>query len=322
MTKSTPINEIFDQYQKYRHALQMKPQAHGISGFVNWICRRHQNNPILLQEDVDEWFKKRDTESENTHYTRTVHLRHFLKFAIDHGLTDIIIPNIKSKGSYSMKSVVLMTEEEIVNFFKAIDEKPLCFTNKERYIMGITEQTIYRLLYSSGMRPNEARLLSVDDIDLETGVITIRETKGYNQHINVLCDSMLDLMKQYDEAVSDIIPKRRYFFHNPHSDEGYYTANWLGRRFSLSWHKYNNTDAVVYGFRHHYAIVNINSWSGLGFEVSMNKLLTLSRSMGHTKLKHTLYYYSLVPQYAEKLEELSAESLKKIIHKTIDYEEI
>lgn len=49
--------------------------------------------------------------------------------------------------------------------------------------------------------------------------------------------------------------------------------------------------ATAYAFRQHYAIENINCWTGEGFEFDA-KLLYLSKSMGHSTLESTKYYYS------------------------------
>lgn len=67
------------------------------------------------------------------------------------------------------------------------------------------------LLYSSGMRAREARMLLAGDVDLEHGVIGIRFSKGSGQHYVVLHDSMLALMRRYDAAVKTLYPGRKYF---------------------------------------------------------------------------------------------------------------
>lgn len=314
------IEEILQQYVTYRTMAQKKPYGTAVKTFVNSIMKNSMDKPYLAQDAVNAWFVRHEKESENTHYTRTAHLKNFLQFAIDRGLADITIPEVKSKWTSHAKNPVIMTEEEIVRFFKACDECTVNFESTRDYIEVITKRTIFRLLYSTGMRPNEARLLSVDDVDLRTGVVSIKETKGYHQHINVLCNSMLKVMKEYDSIVSKLHTNRKYFFQQLNGS--FYPSGWLSRAFNKFWHKYNNTNAVVYGFRHHYAIVNINSWIDLGFEESTARLMTLSKSMGHSKLKHTLYYYSLVPQYAVTMKELSEKGLDAIIHKLPDYEEI
>ncbi len=85
------------------------------------------------------------------------------------------------------------------------------------------------------------------------------------------------------------------------------------------WDKYNNSHATAYELRHHYAIENINLWTdeGFGFDA---KLLYLSKSMGHSTLESTKYYYSLVPGLADILEEKTGKDFESIVPE-VDYEE-
>lgn len=314
------LDELLELYKHYREVSQLKPiRSGGLSTFLS-RCHRNYSEPYLTQTMVNDWWEKRDTESENTHYTRTMHVRHFLNYLLSRNIIDITIPPQTSKWTAVSKKPSFMTDEEIENFFRACDEVYNDCFNTEKYLDTITVKTIFRLLYSTGMRPNEARYLSISDVDLETGVISINETKGYNHHMVVLCDSMLQLMQQYNTCISKILPNRKYFFcKNSQNEE--YSAAWLCNKFNKYWHKYNSSEMVVYGFRHHYAIANINSWVDLGQEESYEHLLALSKSMGHSKLKHTLYYYSLCPQYGKIMQTLSEGPLREIIQTLPYYEE-
>lgn len=71
--------------------------------------------------------------------------------------------------------------------------------------------------------------------------------------------------------------------------------------------------------RHHYAIENINRSTdeGFGFDA---KLLYLSKSMGHSTIESTKYYYSLVPKMADILEEKTGMDFKSIVPEVV-YEE-
>ena len=46
-------------------------------------------------------------------------------------------------------------------------------------LMKVEVPVFFRLLYSTGMRTTEARLLRVEDVDLQSGVINIRYTKEH-----------------------------------------------------------------------------------------------------------------------------------------------
>ena len=56
------------------------------------------------------------------------------------------------------------------------------------------------------MRTTEARLLKRKDVNLDNGIISIRDSKGNGRHYVVLHDSMTELMQKYDMAVDRLIP--------------------------------------------------------------------------------------------------------------------
>ena len=76
--------------------------------------------------------------------------------------------------------------------------------------------------------------------------------------------------------------------------------------------------ARAYDFRSHYAVVNINGWDHCGIEW-MDKLLYLSRSMGHRYIQNTLYYYRLVPLFAHQLENLTGCGYEELLPDLNDY---
>ena len=84
------------------------------------------------------------------------------------------------------------------------------------------------------------------------------------------------------------------------------------------WKKVSTAHARAYDFRSHYAVVNINGWDHCGIEW-MDKLLYLSRSMGHRYIQNTLYYYRLVPLFAHQLENLTGGGYEELLPDLNDY---
>lgn len=75
--------------------------------------------------------------------------------------------------------------------------------------------------------------------------------------------------------------------------------------------------ATPYELRHNYAIENINRWIGQGFDFH-DKLLYLSKSMGHSNLDSTKYYYSIVPGLSDIMEETGIETSEYIIPEVLE----
>jgi integrase len=220
----------------------------------------------------------------------------------------------KARSSYIPHS---FTDTELGNFFRACDSLPSVSRTYEQLSRKITIPVFFRLLYSSGIRTNEARMLRVEDVDLYHGILDIRYSKGHAQHYVVLHDSMLELLKIYDAAILKQYPHRAYFF--PARCNAFHTRKWVQTNFRELWNKYNSSHATAYELRHHYAIVNINRWTDEGFGFYA-KLLYLSKSMGHSTLESTKYYYSLVPGMADILEEKTGMDFEWIVPE-VDYEE-
>jgi integrase len=281
----------------------------------------HDNYPLavtLTQDMVDSWCCQRDTEENNSCRSRIYVVASFVRFLLNRSLTDVNEPVIprKEKRIYMPHA---FTDEELSRFFTECDNIPLRGNRKDVLIRKITLPVFFRLLYSSGIRTYEARHLLKSNVNLEQGVLDIVYSKGRDQHYVVLHTSMLAIMRDYDSSIEKICPNRTYFF--PSLRKSYYSRGWLIKNFKMLWYKVNTAHATAYEFRHHYAVKNINSWidQGFGFD---DKLLYLSKSMGHTTIESTKYYYSIVPSLSQILKEQTEDGFNWIIPEVSDDEEI
>jgi len=304
------LSEILDGYVAYRKASGRDSVSYllNVRHFERYCVREYPSAKALSQTMVDRWCKKRDTETTNSCISRIYPVLCFLRYANARGLIDINIPTAPQSipRTYIPHA---FTVEELQNFFHS------CDSIKAKYgligkIQKITVPVFFRLLYSSGIRTTEARLLRREDVNLENGVVNIRYSKGYNQHFVVLHDTILDLMKKYDVAISKIISDRTLFF--PTKSNKGYPGSWVTRIFRICWYESNKACAIAYELRHHYAVENINGWIGQGLTTHM-KLLSLSKSMGHTNVESTKYYYSLVPGLSDIIEDATGDTFDQII---------
>ena len=262
----------------------------------------HENYPegsVLAQEMVDDWCRQRDTETNNSCRSRIYVVDSFVRFLNSRGLSTVHPPQIprKERRIYIPHA---FTQEELRRFFYECDHIPIINNRVETMVRKMTIPVFFRLLYSSGIRTNEARLLRRTNVDLGKGILDIQYSKGHDQHYIVLHDSMLEIMRRYDAAVEKLVPRRGYFF--PSIRNSHLGRGWVTKNFSLLWRRANTSHATAYEFRHHYAVTNINQWVGQGFGFH-DRLVSLSKSMGHTTIESTKYYYSIVPGLSEILKE-------------------
>jgi len=216
----------------------------------------------------------------------------------------------------AIKEPHVFTDVELDNFFYACDHIQISRFGLMHRLMKLTIPVFFRLLYSSGMRTNEARNLDVEDVDLIHGIINIRHTKGYTEHRIALHPTMKERLVEYDTAVNRLIPDRKCFF--PSYYDKHYTLAWMDYNFEILWFKYNHNQATSYHLRHHFATTNINSWPAQAEKFNRN-LLYLSRSMGHSTVDTTMYYYNYTPKLAEILKERKAGTFNEIISNLKQY---
>jgi len=211
-------------------------------------------------------------------------------------------------------------DDELQRFFCECDHIQPYLGRTTSVLRKLTLPVFFRLLYSSGLRTTEARLLRKENVDLERGVLDIQQSKGYDQHYVVLHDTMNDLMRRYNQAISPLQPGRAYFFQSQKGS--YYSRDWVEDNFSALWYKANGPEvkAVAYDIRHHYAITNINNWVDDGFKFS-DKFHYLSKSMGYRSIEATRYYYSIVPRLADTLKDKTEKGFDAIVPEVLYDEE-
>ena len=262
-------------YIKYQKASNRWSETYEINLhlFDNYCHKTYPLKKFLTQEMIDGWCGQRATESNNSCRARISVVASFVLYLQSRGKTEVSPPDIP-KSERCTYIPHAFTESELQNFFNACDNLPAKPKKPEVFLNKIIIPVFFRLLYSSGIRTKEARLLHVKDINFEQGILGIRESKGESQHFVVLHDSMLEILKEYDVAIRKIYPMRKYLF--PASESAHLKKGWVLYHFRKIWDSCNTSYATAYDLRHNYATENINQWVGCGFDFD-SKLVYLSK---------------------------------------------
>lgn len=264
----------------------------------------------ITQKMVDNWCQQRKTESTTSCYSRGQIVVALVIFLNQRKITNLKVPELPKPNKSRNYIPHAFTHDELSAFFEKCDRDVLKATDPNQGAHRLSAAVFFRLIFSSGMRTIEARLLKTDNVDLVHGVIDIEKSKGVDQHYIALHDSMTEILKKYDDAMQRIFPNRTYFFSYSVTEPFY--REWSPLVFRRLWDKANKSHANPYDLRHNYAIQNINSWTDKGFGFT-DKFVYLSKSMGHKRLESTRYYYSLVPALADSLALHSQEGFDDII---------
>jgi integrase len=310
--------QMFVDYRKASGSWNEQSYGFSLKMFDHFCADSFAPETPLIQEMADIWCAKRDSELNHSRNTRIRSIRAFIEYLQKRGLTEVVAPKLlKSEPNSYVPHA--FTRDELARFFAECDSIQPYKNLPSSVIRKLTCPIFFRLLYSSGIRTTEARLLRRKDVALEHGILDIQKSKGYDQHYVALHKTMTTLLKRYDDIIETIQPGRTYFFESVNGK--HYSRGWVTDNFRCFWEKANGScsNAVAYELRHHYAVTNINNWTEDSFEFS-DKLLYLSKSMGHRWTASTLHYYSIVPRLADTIRDRTEDAFNEIVPE-VCYEE-
>jgi len=272
----------------------------------------------LTKEIAMHWAEKRQEEHVNGLQRRITPVRQLAKYMNSIGIDAYVIPpGIPGKQIRYIPHI--FTDEELRAFFTETDKCPVNALLPARYLII---PVFFRVLYCCGLRSSEARLLKVEDVDFESGRLTIRQSKGNKDRNVLLSEDILQLCRIFHGKVSLIFPDRIAFFPNQYGD--FYGSHVVDYWFHLFWDKTGIADfgsgnsPRVHDFRHTFAVKRLNLWVQEGKDLNAY-LPYLSMYLGHSRLTETDYYLHLIPEFFPLFKEKTLEKCANLIPE-VNYE--
>lgn len=259
--------------------------------FDRFCLKNYPEATILTQEIAFAWCQSGKSEKQCPHRMHAI--REFGKYLSLMGketyvLPTALIPNERTELPY------LLTDKELQLFFEASDRYP---HRDNSPLLEYTVPTIFRLIYSCGLRPPEARNLERADFDFRHNIIYIRESKRRKDRRLVVNPDIMTMCRKYDSIAHIRFPERTVFFPNQHGKP--YSHEWLTEVFHKCWDISGIGDArgscTPYDLRHNFATRTLMRWISDGKDVG-NLLPYLSTYMGHASFASTFYYIHLLPE--------------------------
>jgi len=300
------LQDKIETYLDNREMRGFSRNPHGIllQKYWRYIVSNNGNLEILTEDDVKGWLYANLSDQSKDISIAAGAIRGLGRYLLAIGEDSYLLPY--KYGTYRTTfSPRILTDDELARFFKATDELPNItghpktskFTDSHT---ATAAPVIYRLLYTSGLRPNEGRLLERSNIDFQSGTVKIIDTKFHKDRTIVISDDMLSLCKRYDDWRSDLKIESKYFFCNKGGQ--YFGNNWLSVVIRKIWRRANPETAKSelsyfrpYDLRHRFATANIHRWMDEGADLD-RMLQYLKVYMGHTELAHTAYYMHILPE--------------------------
>jgi integrase len=164
-----------------------------------------------------------------------------------------------------------------------------------------TYHCLFGLIAVAGLRHSEALDLRWDDVDLDQGILTIRETKFGKSRLVPLHATTVTVLSDYatrrDAHLG--VPRSPYFFV---AEQGgrllhqyVHRVFWqLSRQIGLR-QKGQRNGPRIHDLRHRFAVQTLINWYRAGEDVE-SELPVLSTFLGHANVRDTYWYLSAAPE--------------------------
>lgn len=178
--------------------------------------------------------------------------------------------------------------------------------HRGRFIWGMMLRTLMLVLYCTGMRLGEAVRLAVDDVDLDRGILTVRNSKRRSRLVPIR-DDLAGELRRYVEERQRLVDTRRgpdpaaFFLRQNASALTVKSASEALRRLLRELGlkpPSGRTGARPYEFRHAFAVHRLTAWALAGVDVHA-QLPWLSAYLGHQNVLGTEVYLKATPQLLE-----------------------
>ena len=283
------LTDGFEKMMQFRKAVGYATDTYqcSVPPFIQYCGTKYPNATYITQDMLDSWLDYY-SYNQNSKAVFISMVREYTKFLCFMNRNDFIPDEDYAVHRIPYNPHVFQTSE-LTAVFSELDSY-IPHTCGIRLKPQLILPVYSRMLYCSGMRPQEPPALRRADVDIDTGDVYIRQSKRHKDRHIIISEEMRLLCKQYDGLAGE----REWFFQHP--DGKPFDTKWFYGRFTDAWNKTGLTgNPRPYDLRHTFASRNIINWLNAGRDV-MELLPYLSVYMGHSELTSTLYYVHLLPE--------------------------
>lgn len=295
VTFHSPLAELMAGFLREKQACGYlyERESYELLRLDRFLCGTGLKVAGLPRDIVDEWTAKEANEKPGTQKLRVIRVRQFALFLRQKGIEAYVTESTRTPINRIEFTPYIFRRKEIENILQAVDRMPPDTRAPMRHrIMP----EIFRLLYCCGMRVSEVLQLKVEDVDLGSGVLTVREGKFNKDRLVPMAPSITVRLRRYASVLGNA---SGVFF--PAPDGGPYskvTVYHIFRQLLLACHIPHGgrgRGPRLHDLRHSHAVHKLESWYRQGADLGA-KLPILSTYMGHKSLVGTQRYLHLTPE--------------------------
>jgi integrase len=295
MFRSAYAKRLADYIQlRRRLGYKMEKQTGVLRMFDTYIHARRHRGP-LIQVLAISFATANPRVTRLECWRRYQFVRHFAEYmTVFDPHAPALDPKALPMGS-ERSPVRTVSERDLVRLLKAARG-----ISSRHPILGITLHTMIGLAASTGLRIGEIVRLDRSDVDLQGGVLTIRQTKFKKDRLVPIYASTVAALRRYVVAreASILIRDPVAFFlslrgrrYTCHTLEGALCT--LGRKVGIR--GATGKGPNFHSLRHRFAVQRLVAWYREGADVQA-MLPVLATYMGHSNYTGTAYYLTATPE--------------------------
>jgi integrase/recombinase XerD len=293
-TTQRSLRDALKEYLDLRRALGFKLKSAGrlLGQFVDYLEERGINT--LTTDDALTWASLPSGASAHWRSIRLSAVRGFAAYL--HGIdASVAVPPAGLLRCGPCRATpYLYSGAEVASLLEAA-------TDLRPPLRAATYYTLIGLLAVSGMRIGEAIALDDQDLDIERGVLVVRESKFDRSRLVPLHSTTTEALLRYKVLRDELCPQRpstallvsSVGTRLLHSNIGLTFAR-LTQRCEIA-RRSASCRPRVHDFRHAFAVASLLDCYSNGDDVAA-MLPRLATYLGHTDPKHTFWYLSAAPE--------------------------
>ena len=288
------LRELLQDYLAMRRALGFKLRTEG-TGLLSFVAFMEQAQADSISTDLAlAWAKQPTSVQPNRWAQRLSYVRGFARYCSAIDPRTEIPPLGLLPFPHRRPSPYFFTDDDIDRLLQGALQLPA----KEDFA-NHTLYCLFGLLSVSGLRICEALGLTLDDVDLDAGILTIRSTKFGKSRLVPLHATTVEVLTDYRERREQFLAGRQvphWFVSVRGGRLGYDCVLRAFHRLTAGLPSQpGRSRPRLHDLRHHFALMTVVHWYRDGQDVE-RRLPVLSAFLGHVQVSDTYWYLSACPE--------------------------